>query len=125
MSTKSWAAWFGPFAALLLIASVAGAQSFSDLDVTGLERLEGGRDVSTHVNPFASGVTTAENLAVENLQLAGIVFSNEKDAYALISGYLVRPGDMIAGFRVDDIERDRVRLRRLDQVIVLALGGGI
>lgn len=111
--------------AFLLPAVIAGAQSISDLDVSTVERLGAGREVSSHVNPFTSGVATAEDLAVEDLQLSGIVYGNENDAFALINGYLVRPGDRIAGFRVDKIEKDRVRLGRLDEVIVLSLGGGI
>lgn len=101
------------------------AQSISDLDLGGLERLSPDQETRTHTNPFATSASAAEDLAVEDLQLTGIVWRDDNNSYALISGYLVRPGDKIAGFRVDKIEADKVRLRRIDEVIVLALGGGI
>jgi len=103
----------------------AAAQSLSDIDTTGFERQRSEYEVRGHTDPFAGGVSAAEDLALEDLQLTGIAFRGEGDAYALISGYLVRPGDRIAGYRVERIEKDRVRLKRLNDVIVLALGGGI
>lgn len=101
------------------------AQSLSDLDMSTFERQTEQQEIQTHTNPFASGVSTAEDLAIEDLQLTGIVYRDTNEAYALISGYLVRAGDRIAGYRVDNIEGDKVKLRRLNEVMVLALGGGI
>ena len=113
-------------AALLLCSGSALAQSLSDMDLSSFERQSSSQpEVQAHTNPFSSGVSAAEDLAVEDLQLTGIVYRSEAESYALVSGYLVRPGDRIAGYRVDKIEKDRVRLKRLNEVIVLALGGGI
>lgn len=112
-------------AAILAVAGAAAAQSLSDLDLSTFESQKTEQQTQTTTNPFASGVSAAEDLAIEDLQLTGIVFKDENDAYALVSGYLVRPGDRIAGYRVEKIEKDRVRLKRLTEVIVLALGGGI
>lgn len=101
-------------------------QSLSDLDLSTLEQQTQTEEATqSHTNPFASGSSTAEDLAIEDLQLTGVVYRNESEGYALISGYLVRPGDRIAGYRVDNIEKDKVKLRRLNEVIILALGGGI
>lgn len=101
------------------------AQSLSDLDWDGFEAQTSEKTTRSHIDPFAGGSTSAEDLAVEELQLSGIVYRDENDAYALISGYLVRPGDRIAGYRVDLIEKDKVRLKRVDDVFILSLGGGI
>ena len=107
-----------------LVATCAYAQSISDIDLQAFQGLTGKETVQAHTDPFASGSSAAEDLTVEDLQLSGIVFGGG-DSYALISGYLVRPGDLIAGYRVDAIEKDRVRLRRINDVFVLVLGGGI
>jgi len=110
---------------LLLWAGVARAQSLSDFDWNGFRELRGEPEMQTHTDPFTTGVSAAEDLTVEDLQLTGIVYRKENDAFALVSGYLVRPGDLIAGYRVDAIEKDRVRLKRIDDIFVLVLGGGI
>jgi hypothetical protein len=120
-----WAAAAVLAAAVFAAAGIAAAQSLSDLDLSTFESQTTEQQTQSHTNPFASGVSAAEDLAIEDLQLTGIVFQDENNGYALISGYLVRPGDRIAGYRVEKIEKDRVRLKRLTEVIVLALGGGI
>lgn len=120
------ALWAAAAASLLLTAGQLSAQSISDLDLSSFERQTSGQqEMKTHTNPFTSGASAAEDLAIEDLQLTGIVYRGDSEAFALISGYLVRPGDRIAGYRVDKVEKDRVRLKRLNEVIVLALGGGI
>lgn len=101
------------------------AQSLSDIDMAAFQLQKEQYEIQSRTNPFASGITTAEDLTVDSLQLTGIVFKDEKTSYALISGYLVKPGDKIAGYKVEVIEKDRVRLRRVDDVFVLALGGGV
>lgn len=102
------------------------AQSLSDLQWDQFaDGKGGGNDARAHTDPFSSGASAAEDLSVEELQLSGIAFYDENEAYALISGYLVRPGDRIAGYRVDAIEKDKVRLRRVDDVFELVMGGGI
>ena len=113
------------YALVLCLAGGARAQSLSDLNWEGFKKDAGGPEVQTHTDPFASGVSAAEDLMVEDLQLTGIVYNSPSDSYALISGYLVRPGDLIAGYRVDAVEKDRVRLKRLEDVFILVLGGGI
>ncbi len=121
----SMTVFFLCFLLTMFLSGVAGAQSLSDLSMKQFESETSKYQVQSHVDPFSSGVSAAEDLSIEDLQLSGIVFRDTKDAYALISGYLVRPGDMIAGYRVEKVEKDRVRLRRIDDVFVLALGGGI
>jgi hypothetical protein len=110
---------------VLMWVGVAWAQALSDFDWEAFEGLGGGVKVQTHTDPFSTGVSAAEDLTVEDLQLTGIVYGSPEDAYALISGYLVQPGDLIAGYRVDSIETDRVRLKRIDDIFILVLGGGI
>ncbi len=108
-----------------LVSVAASAQSLSDFDWEAMSGESGEVQVQTHTDPFSSGVSAAEDLTVEDLQLTGIVYNDPNDAFALISGYLVQPGDMIAGYRVDGIEKDRVRLKRIDDIFILVLGGGI
>lgn len=113
------------FLCAMFSAGLTLAQSLSDIDMTTFEVQKEQYEVQSRANPFASGVSTAEDLTIESLQLTGIVYGDEQNSYALVSGYLVRPGDKIAGYRVDSIEKDKVKLRRVDDVYVLALGGGI
>jgi hypothetical protein len=115
-------------AVFIFLAVTSGdlrAQSLSDFDWEGFEGGGGAPKVQSHTDPFASGAVAADDLSVEDLQLTGIVFKENGKAFALVSGYLVRPGDRIAGFRVDRIDKETVRLKRLDEVYILALGGGI
>jgi hypothetical protein len=121
--------------AIAIIAAVASAlavraavgQSLSDLNWEGFQQRTGAAGVETqvHGDPFASGAVSPDELRVEDLQLSGIVFGGPSDAYALISGYLVRPGDLIAGYRVEAIERDRIKLDRVGSKYILILGGGL
>ena len=113
------------FAGCVLFSSFAAAQSLSDLQWDKFVGLTSGEDVQTHTDPFAGGVSSAEDLSIEELSLTGIVYGGAEDSYALISGYLVRVGDKIASYKVDAIEKDKVRLKRVDDVYVLVLGGGI
>ena len=101
------------------------AQSLSDFQWDKFVGKTSQKEVQSHTDPFSSGVSSANDLSIEELQLSGIVFRDENDAYALISGYLVSPGDRIAGYRVDLIEKDKVQLKRVDDIFILALGGGI
>jgi hypothetical protein len=111
--------------AMFVVISSARAQSISDMDWDAFLKHTTGDSTQSHTDPFAGGAMTAEDLSIEELQLTGIVCGDEGNSYALISGYLVKPGDHIAGYRVDLIEKDKVRLRRVDDVFILALGGGI
>lgn len=99
------------------------AQSFSDMNMRLFEDLSKGEFERAPTSPFATmGMSMADDLTIEDLILNGIV-SNPSNAYALISGYLVREGDRIAGYRVEKIEKEQVVLRRLDEVFILILGG--
>jgi hypothetical protein len=117
-------------ATVLLLAGTARmgwAQALSDFNWEGFQKRTGAEGVETqvHASPFSSGVSTVETLSVDELQLSGIVYASPSDSYALISGYVVRPGDLIAGYRVEAIERDKVKLDRVGKKFVLVLGGGL
>ena len=115
-----------PFIIIVLFASIPlWAESLSDMQLDQFNDSKSTGDVKAHTDPFASGVTAVDDLSIEELQLTGIAYNSDNHAFALISGYLVKPGDRIAGYRVDLIEKDKVRLRRVDDVYILALGGGI
>jgi hypothetical protein len=116
---------FAIFAVFIFASAQALSQSISELGWDDFIALTTKDDVRTQSDPFSRGAGTASDLTIEELQLSGIVYKNENDAYALISGYLLKAGDHIAGYRVDLVERDKVRLRRVDDIYVLALGGGI
>ncbi len=123
---KKWAITILFLTAALVFASAeCHAQSLSDMQWEKFVGLSAGQNVKTHTDPFAGGVSSAEDLSIEELNLTGIVYGSDEDAYALISGYLVRVGDKIASYKVDLIEKDKVRLKRVDDVYVLTLGGGI
>lgn len=102
--------------------SAIAQQSLSDLHLEAIQPADQ-RDPSAALNPFAGGAVSASDLAVEELVLTGTV-RNEDEQYALLSGYLVRPGDRIAGYRVDQIDESRVVLKRLDEVYILPMEGG-
>jgi len=96
-----------------------GKSSLSDLNVSGFQ----GRTKSSTAsasNPFLKKGVSPSDMMVEDLTLTGIVY-NPHEAYALISGYIVREGDDIAGFKIKVVERDHVVLRQLDQVKILRL----
>ena len=114
---------------VLLLANQALAQTvLSDLDIETFQKQAEKFQEQTVANPFASGGSSgahsAEDLTVEDLVLSGVVF-NDNDQYALISGYLVRSGDTIAGYKVDTVEELRVVLKRLDVTYVLTMEGGV
>lgn len=99
------------------------AQAISDFSANLFEGLGKSEEKIAPKSPFAKqGVSTAEDLVIEDLILAGIIVS-DSSAYALISGYVVEVGDSIAGFRVESIEKGRVALRRLDDTYILTMGG--
>jgi len=98
------------------------AQWISDLNRQAFEDLIKGMEKHAPASPFAAGVSTAEDLTIEDLVLTGVV-RNDARSYALISGYLVQVGDRIAGFRVDSIETGKVVLKRFDEAYVLTMGG--
>ena len=96
-----------------------GAGSLSDLNTTGFQSRTKPAALSAE-NPFLKRELAPSDLMVEDLTLTGIVYHPE-EAYALISGYIIREGDDIAGYKVKVVERDHVVLRQLDQVRILKL----
>ncbi len=117
---------FMTIALLGIIANVFPADIFaealSDLNLEAFQVMTKSEEKKAPSSPFATGVSTAEDLTIEDLVLSGIAM-NATNSYALISGYLIQRGDKIAGFRVDAIEKGRVTLRRMDEVYVLTIGG--
>lgn len=112
--------------ATMSIAISAYAQSISDIDLDGFKKLNPQVDVQEHTDPFSSGVAPAENMMVEDLKLYGIAYRSPSESFALISGYLVRPNDSIAGYRVQKIETTKVFLSRVGSApLMLSLGGGM
>lgn len=101
----------------------ANAAPISDLNKQMFYKVTRSEPEHRKSSPFADRVSTPEELVVEDLQLLGVVVSNSR-AYALISGYVVKEGDIVAGYKVTSIDRDQVVLKRLDEVFVLSLGGG-
>lgn len=115
--------------ALLLVAALgfmaeAQAASFSELHEGLFQSLSKSGTPAGWKDPFASGASSAEDLVIEDLQLMGVVVGLDK-SFALISGFVVEKGDIIAGFKVHAISRENVVLKRLDEIFVLSMGGGI
>ena len=114
---------------LLLVVAIgfmsdAQAASFSDINEGLFQSLSKGGTPAGWKDPFATGMSTAQELVIEDLQLMGVVIGVDK-SYALISGFVVEKGDLIAGFKLHTISRDNVVLKRLDEIYVLSMGGGL
>lgn len=107
------------FGFMFLALSFSYASSLSDRNIKGFqERVS--PPIRAAENPFLKQNVSPQDLLAEDLHLSGIVH-NANEAYALISGYMVKEGEDIAGFRVKVVEKDHVVLRQLDQVKVLRL----
>lgn len=107
---------------MILFAAVvfqAGAESLSELDTKGFQD-KSALQSSGAKNPFVPQKASLQDLMVEDLHLGGIIY-NQDEAYALVSGYVIKEGDEIAGYKVKAIERDHIVLRQLDQVRILQL----
>lgn len=114
---------------LLLVVAIgfmadAQAASFSDINEGLFQSLSKGGTPAGWKDPFATGMSTAQELVIEDLQLMGVVMGVDK-SYALISGFVVEKGDFIAGFKLHAISRENVVLKRLDEIYVLSMGGGL
>lgn len=107
------------FACLLISAGWVFASSLSELNTKGFQD-RAAPVVKSSESPFIRQNISSEELLVEDLNLTGIAYRQD-GAFALISGYVVKEGDDIAGYKVKGIERDHVVLRQLDQVKVLRL----
>lgn len=57
--------------------------------------------------------------ALLQLNLEGIVWSKGNDSYAIISGTVVKTGDMLGDYKVINISRNQVTLNRGGEDIVL------
>lgn len=110
----------------LCAVPVAFATPLSDLNREAFEKaVEPGEEGEGVASPFVPrAAVPKEDLVVEELQLFGIVVGDD-EAYALVSGNLVRNGDRIAGYRVRQIGTDHIVLQKLDKRVILHLEGGI
>ncbi len=61
--------------------------------------------------------------ATVELNLEGIVWSDKGESYAIISGVVLRAGEMIGDYTVKKIERSRVILTRAGEVFTINLRG--
>ncbi len=107
------------FAIILLFSATASADSLSELNTKAFQDRVS-PPVRASENPFLKQNVTPQDLLVEDLNLTGIIYEPGM-ARALISGYIVKEGDNIAGFKVKSIERNHVVLRQMDQVKILRL----
>ena len=115
---------FAFFLVTLVSVPLWAADSLSDLDIQTFQRQAEKFQEQTVANPFSGGASTADDLTLEDLTLSGVV-RNKGEQYALISGYLVRLNDRIAGYRISQIDESRVVLKRFDVTFVLSMEGGI
>ena len=101
----------------------AHADSFSEVNTGLFQSLSRSGTPAGWKDPFAAGASSAQDLVIEDLQLMDVTIGQTK-SYALVSGFVVEKGDIIAGFKVHSIGRERVVLKRLDEIYVLNMGGG-
>lgn len=122
------------FLVTALFSTAVYAQPLSDLnleavgmgDLNTTEESKSGPEGDL-MNPWTGQSVNrapASDLAAEDLLLYGIVVG-EEEAYALVSGNMLRVGERIAGYRVRQIGTDNVILQKLDKRVVLRLQGGI
>ena len=115
---------------LILILVVFGcvaqahAESFSEINADLFQSLSRTGTQVGWKDPFSAGASSAQDLVIEDLQLMGVVIGQVK-SFALVSGFVVEKGDIIGGFKVHSIDRRQVVLKRLDEVYVLSMGGGL
>ncbi len=74
-------------------------------------------DKDGNLLPEYHPVTTAVTLNLE-----GIVWSEKGESYAIISGVVLREGEMIGDYTVKKIERSRVVLSRGGEISTINLG---
>lgn len=111
-------------AGISLLTLSCFAESLSDLDRKMLENLEGKRTSQIASSPFSRTAATSSEMTLEELKLLGVAH-NPSETYALISGKTVKEGDKIAGYKVVEVGRDYVLLKRLDETFVLNFQGGL
>jgi hypothetical protein len=106
-------------AMLTLVVSLAFAASLSDLNMKAFQNRTAPTTTASE-NPFLKKNLSPSDLMVEDLTLTGIVYRPD-EAFALVSGYIVKEGEDIAGYRVKLIEADHIVLKQLDQIKILRL----
>lgn len=108
---------------LLLLPAILFAEegkSLSGLNIQEFEERAESADVWKN-NPF---VVPAADVAVSDLKLVGIVYS-EKDSAAVINDTVAKVGDKIGTNEVVAIEKLRVIVRNENGLFSLSLGGGV
>lgn len=103
--------------------AIVFAESLSDLNVQDFTQKKE-KTVAPARNPFVPARTEKEQMLVQDLRLSGVAYA-EGEAYALVSGSIVRVGDRLGGYRVSVIERERVVLRKLDESVILKMEGAL
>lgn len=106
------------FLALLVFPFALFSESLSDINE---ESFVSKSKAHALKSPFLKEEVAPEELMLEDLYLTGILYS-PGSKFALISGYTIKEGDEIAGFKVSAIKKDRVILKQFDQIEVLRLG---
>ena len=106
------------FCALLLAPQAAGSAP---------EPVSGGYDDGGRRNPFIALVTSDGRLLVEieeesfRLVVEGIITDDDADAYALVTGTVVRVGDVVGGYEVVGINRNAVTFTKDGETIAVEL----
>ena len=109
--------------ALLFTATSLLANTLSDLNVKGF-RGDESMQMKEKRSPFVYSRPAQDEILPHDLHLTGIAY-NSGSSYALVSGYVLKLGDRIGGYRVIDIKTNQVTIKRLDESYVLKLGGGL
>ena len=99
------------------------ANTLSDLNVKGF-RGDESMQMKEKRSPFVYSRPAQDEILPHDLHLTGIAY-NSGSSYALVSGYVLRLGDRIGGYRVIDIKSNQVTIKRLDESYILKLGGGL
>ncbi|MBI2091583.1 MAG: hypothetical protein HYT75_01120 [Deltaproteobacteria bacterium] len=112
------------FAVLVLAFALSasaeqGKKALSGLNIEEFEQKKE-RPTDWSKNPF---VIPAADVAVSELKLSGIVYS-EKESAAIVSDNIVKIGDKIGSNEVVAIEKMRVVIRNENGLFGIALSGG-
>jgi Tfp pilus assembly protein PilP len=108
---------------VFFISGISYAKSISDVETNTFKNLsEQGKKEWTN-DPFEPTKPSLKSVTIEDVQLTGLVY-NANEAYALIGGFMVKVGDMVGDYKVVEINKDNVTLRKLDDVRTIRLAGG-
>ena len=61
--------------------------------------------------------------SIEDMVVKGITIGKDKSALAFINNEIVKIGDSISGYNVDEIQKDKVILSKGSQIFTLRLSG--